>query len=78
MMLGKDYMLAIVIVNYEGRCICRSRLETSLGGLEFKILSECVCARMCARAQAWVYVWVSSKAGRKFVSLMLMFPKNLT
>lgn len=25
MMLGKDYMLAIVIVNYEGRCVCRTQ-----------------------------------------------------
>lgn len=28
MMLGKDYMLAIVIVNYEGRCIFSRWLET--------------------------------------------------
>lgn len=25
MMLGKDYMLAIVFVNYEGRCMCLGR-----------------------------------------------------
>lgn len=42
MMLGKDYMLAIVIVNYEGRCVrvCRSRPETKQ---EF---GESVCAHV--------------------------------
>ena len=48
MMLGKDYMLAIVIVNYEGRCICRSRLETTPWGRSWNAgLSVSVCVCLC-------------------------------
>lgn len=35
MMLGKDYMLAIVIVNYEGRCVCRSQPGAARPQFEF-------------------------------------------
>lgn len=49
MMLGKDYMLAIVIVNYEGRCVCRSQPETKQ---EF---GESVCAHVIFHAQVLIY-----------------------
>lgn len=50
MMLGKDYMLAIVIVNYEGRCVCGSRPETKQ---EF---GESVSARVIFHAPVLMYV----------------------
>lgn len=44
MMLGKDYMLAIVIVNYEGRCVCRSRPGAA------QCQCECASVRVCVSA----------------------------
>lgn len=57
MMLGKDYMLAIVIVNYEGRCIF-----TELAGSWTVVLEFECCLSM--------HVSVSSYMGRKFISIM--------
>lgn len=57
MMLGKDYMLAIVIVNYEGRCIFTELAGSGTVALEF----ECCLS---------VHVSVSSYMGMKFISVM--------
>lgn len=51
MMLGKDYMLAIVIVNYEGRCICPRWLETKRQARSL----EAVCVDLS------VHVWFSKQ-----------------
>lgn len=57
MMLGKDYMLAIVIVNYEGRCIF-----TELAGSWTVVFEFQCCLSM--------HVSVSSYMGMKFISVM--------
>lgn len=57
MMLRKDYMLAIVIVNYEGRCIF-----TELAGSWTVVFEFQYCLSM--------HVSVSSYMGMKFISVI--------
>lgn len=76
MMLGKDYMLAIVIVNYEGRCICRSRLETTPWGRSWNAglsVSVCVCLCVSEYVPKCGYMRVSPPTrGMKFVSVIVL------
>lgn len=64
MMLGKDYMLAIVIVNYEGRCIF-----TELAGSWTVVFEFQCCLSM--------HVSVSSYMGMKFISVMTSSAESL-